>query len=174
MSEIKRNWYLLMAHPRQDAVAHAHLERQNFEVYRPVAWHMHKHRQKMIPRIESLFSRYIFVHVDMDNERWQPIQYTTGVSKFIRFGKDNYPTKIPDKFIAQVRDLEKALSDRLVNVPALQQGEEVVILEEGLFYGKTSIFQNYDGNNRALVMLEILKQEVMLNVSADYLEKKAA
>lgn len=157
-----RRWFLLTSKPHKDDLAQNNLERQGYEVYRPLAKRLHRNRGKMVTRIESLFPRYMFIHLDGDinggiNDNWGPIRSTLGVSSFVRFGAVNLPTPVPDILITTLKVQEDILGERAIDLDRFHSGDKVIITE-GPFRGLQAVFQQYDGENRAIILLKLLEQ----------------
>lgn len=153
----KREWYLLTCKPRQDDRAEENLIRQNYEVYRPIAKRLHRHRGKMLVRTESLFPRYIFIHLDdglADN--WAPIRSTYGVSAFVRANKEILPPPVPEKLILDLKGREKILGDKAFDLDHFHKGQKVIITD-GPFKGLEAVFDKYDGEERSMILLKLLE-----------------
>ena len=73
-----KKWYLIKTKPRQERIAIANLENQNYNVYCPLA--------KINNKIVVLFPGYIFINLDENEENWSPIRSTKGVLNFVKFG----------------------------------------------------------------------------------------
>ncbi len=146
-------WYLLTAKPGQDARAQGQLENQGYTVYRPLARVPRVLRGRRMQRIESLFPRYLFIQLDTENDNWSPIRSTRGVAGFVRFGP--WPTVVPDDLIEYLRVNEEAFGERAIEIMDLRQDTAVRVLD-GPFKGAEGILQRFDGEERALVLLQFL------------------
>ena len=149
-----RNWYVIYSKPRQETEAEAQLRRQGFEVWLPRLERSRRHQGRWRDVMEPLFPRYLFAHLDLDNENVAPIRSTRGVTGFVRFG--GYPVTVPEGVIEALRgcaDPESGLH-RLAS-RELEQGEAITVLE-GPFEGLQGVFQMKKGADRAVVLLEIL------------------
>lgn len=160
MTEIvnQRHWYLLTSKPHKDELAQENLVKQEYEVYRPLAKRLRKQRGKMVQVTESLFPRYMFIHLDDGLEdNWAPIRSTLGVSGIVRFGITNLPTPVPDKLITTLKEQEDILGERAIDLDRFHQGDKVIITD-GPFCGLEAVFQQYDGENRAIILIKLLQQ----------------
>lgn len=165
MTSTQRNWYLLTSKPHKDAEAEMQLRNQNYEVYRPLAKRLRRQRGKMVSITESLFPRYLFIHLDNGVEdNWSPIRSTRGLHGFARFGSQNLPTSIPERLILDLQAKEEGLSERAIDLDRFHQGDKVIITD-GPFHGYEAVFQKYDGEERSFVLLEILKKMTQLPIS---------
>lgn len=163
MNGENKNWWLVTTKPRQEEYAEANLLNQGYETYRPLAKRLRKQRGKMKPTIESLFPRYLFIHLDQLNDNWAPIRSTYGVSKIVSFG--NKPAKVPDEIITQLKKEEDQLAEKAIDLDRFKKGETIKI-ENGAFKGLNALFLSYDGEERAIVLLNILQNQTKLTVPA--------
>ncbi|MEB4589696.1 transcription/translation regulatory transformer protein RfaH [Candidatus Thiothrix sp. Deng01] len=158
-----RNWFLLTSKPHKDEVADMHLRNQGYEIYRPLAKRLRPQRGKIVTRIESLFPRYMFIHLDNGiNDNWAPIRSTKGINGFVRFGND--PAQVPDELIMGLKAQEAILGERAIDLDRFHTNDKVII-KEGPFRGLEAIFQKYDGEERVIVLLEILHKQTKLAIS---------
>lgn len=159
----ERNWFLLTSKPHKDELAEMHLRNQGYDVYRPLAKRLRRQRGKMITRIESLFPRYLFIHLDNGiNDNWAPIRSTQGVNGFVRFGTD--AAQVPDNLVDGLKAQEKLLGERAIDLDRYHKGDKVIIAD-GPFKGLQGIFERYDGEERVMVLLEILHKQTTLAIS---------
>lgn len=166
--ETDRNWFLLTSKPHKDEVAEFQLRNQGYDVYRPLAKRLRTQRGKVITKVESLFPRYMFIHLDNGvNDNWAPIRSTTGISSFVRFGAE--AARVPEALILSLKQQEAMLGERAIDLDRFHSGDKVVITE-GPFRGLEAIFQRYDGEERVMLLLEILHKptKLMLNPGQIY------
>lgn len=165
--EMARDWFLLTSRPHKDEVAEFHLRNQGYEVYRPLAKRLRTQRGKVITKIESLFPRYMFIHLDDGvNDNWAPIRSTTGISSFVRFGTE--AARVPDALIATLKAQEAFFGERVIDLDRYHVGDKVIITE-GPFRGLEAVFQKYDGEERVIVLLEILHKQTKLGLNPGHL-----
>ncbi|MEZ5536426.1 MAG: transcription/translation regulatory transformer protein RfaH [Thiolinea sp.] len=158
----QKHWYLLSSKPHKDAQAEEQLLNQGYDIYRPLAQRLRKRRGKMLKVTESLFPRYMFINLDKLDDNWAPIRSTYGVNQIIRFG--NEPAQVPDALIIQLRQNEEVLGEKAIDLDRFHKGEQV-ILTDGPFKGLNGIFLSYDGEERAMVLLEIMHAQTKLAIS---------
>ncbi|MFN3786455.1 MAG: transcription termination/antitermination NusG family protein, partial [Thiothrix sp.] len=137
---------------------------QGFEVYRPLAKRLRKRRGHMVTCVESLFPRYMFIHLNSVSDNWGPIRSTKGVNGLVRFGASNLPTPVPDKLIWQLQAQEENLGQRAIDLDRFHTGDKVIITD-GPFHGLHAVFQKYDGEERVIVLLEILHKTTKYTLS---------
>jgi transcriptional antiterminator RfaH len=95
----------------------------------------------MTTLIESLFPRYLFIHLDDVAENWAPIRSTRGVGGMVRWG-DQVPA-VPDPVIDCLREN----IDEVGCVSTPQAGYKV---------GDKLLSRR--GEDRVMVLLEVMKQ----------------
>lgn len=155
-------WYVLMSKPRQDAYAEEQLNNQGYTTYRPLAVREKRFRGKRVKVTESLFSRYMFVELDAKRDNWEPIRSTYGVSNFVRFG--SMPLSVPDALVNDLRMRENQFQERAIDLDRFHRGE-VVTIKSGPFQGLDAIFERYSGEERAILLMNILNEQAKVAVS---------
>jgi transcriptional antiterminator RfaH len=159
-------WYLIQTKPRQEGRAEEHLQRQHFECYRPVK-HGEKKRGSRAPSEEELFPGYLFIRMDQTNDNWYPIRSTRGVARIVTFG--GLPVPVKDALIEQIRE-------RLLAPPpkeTFQHGDTVRITAEG-FNDVEAIFLTADGDERAVILLNLLQREQKVTLPVSSLSRMEA
>lgn len=152
-------WYLIQTKPRQEARAEENLRRQNFDCYRP-----QKQRGASDGKAEEpLFPGYLFIRLDRQLDNWYPIRSTRGVARVVSFGGE--PTPIRDELIEQLR---QRLAVSAVETPQFQPGERVQ-LRGGSFHDLEAIFISADGDERSVILLNLLQREQKVRVPTRYL-----
>ena len=76
-----------------------HQIRAGNECYLPLISVEKLRRKLFVPVDEPLFPRYFFIRLDASQQgkSWNPIRYTTGVSRLVSFG--NVPAKVDDALV---------------------------------------------------------------------------
>ncbi len=153
------HWYLVHTKPRQEALALENLARQGYECYLPTLVVEKLRRSTAVMVEEPLFPRYLFIHLGLDfkSQSWAPIHSTTGVSRLVRFGTE--PAKVDDALIEVLREQEghfKAQPQKLFTA-----GQKVVVTQ-GPFAGIEGVFQMATGEERVMVLIELMSKPVSL------------
>jgi transcriptional antiterminator RfaH len=160
-----KKWYLLYTKPRQEKLALQHLQNQAYEAYLPLV-QVEKVRRGVRGLVEeALFPRYLFVKLDeAGSQSWAPIRSTVGVSQLVKFGS---------RFAQVGQDLVTWVQDhaKLVKLaPEFKQGD-VVTIAEGPFRGMDVIFKTYDGEKRAILLLNLLTKMTEANFGLNWIKK---
>ena len=143
-------WYVIHAKPRQEARALENLERQGYEAWLPMLTVQKILRGRVADVTEPLFSRYLFIRLDTVQSNWSPIRSTLGVSRLVTFG--NQPAVVPDALIDDLRRLPSRSPERL-----FQNGQSIRLVG-GPLRGLEGIFEQADGEQRAMVLIELLNK----------------
>lgn len=158
-------WHLVQTKPRQEFRALMQMQNQGFTCFLPVLKTRKAVRGKLEVCEEPLFSRYLFVRLNMGNCHWSPIQNTRGVSKMIAFG-GRFAT-LPDSCIDALRHQQDNSQ-----LGCFSPGERVTITD-GPFAGLEGIYALPDGEARALVLIELMNQPQKLKFAIETLRKAA-
>jgi transcriptional antiterminator RfaH len=156
---------LIMTKPKQDALAEEHLNRQGYEVYRPKSTVHKKSRGKAVKQQESLFPRYLFIHLNDTDQSWAPIRSTKGVLQLVRFG--NAPAKVSADLIQALREREQ---EHTAVQKAFKAGDALRV-ESGPLFGLEAIFEQYDADERIIVFMNLLGQTQKVVLDAEQVEK---
>jgi len=149
-------WYLVHCKPREDERARENLQRQGFECYRPARLVERCRNGQKCMVAESLFPNYLFIHLDRVNDNWYPIRSTRGVIQIVRF--NGLPLPVANAIIEGIRSRLAAVSVE----PYLRPGERVRITQ-GAFSQLEAIFVANDGQDRVILLLNILQRSQELS-----------
>jgi len=162
-------WRAVYCKPRQEGRAQMHLVNQGYQVFLPQLRSRRRQRGADRTFIEPLFPRYLFVNLSDTQQNWAPIRSTRGVVGLVRIG-EHVPT-VPDALIQQL----KQRSDDLGVIALWDQHEpeinQPVEITAGPFTGYRGIFTERSGQQRALILLEILNAERSIEVPLENVRK---
>ena len=160
-----KKWYLLYTKPRQEKLALQHLQNQAYEAYLPLV-QVEKIRQGARAWAEeALFPRYLFIKLDeAGSQSWAPIRSTVGVSQLVKFG--HRFAEVSQDLVSWVQDHAKVMK----LAPELKQGD-VVTITEGPFRGMDAIFKTYDGEKRAILLLNLLTKITEAKFGLNWIKK---
>jgi transcriptional antiterminator RfaH len=164
-----KSWHLVHTKPRQEARAEENLARQGYEVYLPQARVARRRRGRLERRVEPMFPRYLFIHLEPGVDNWAPLRSTLGVSTVVRFGTD--AAIVPDALVAalKAREDDEGLCDLQQQAPA--PGDRVQIVE-GELAGLEGVFVAADGETRATILLDIVGRAARVRLPTDWVEKR--
>lgn len=155
-------WYVAQTHPHAEEKAFAHLNRQGFRAYLPRYRKSRRHARRVETVKAPLFPGYLFVKLDIAEERWRPIKSTVGVARFICDG--DRPVPVPAGVVEdiQAREGEEGLLD--VTDPSPWMPGETVQVVDGPFTGQVGWFQKLADRDRIMVLLDMLGRKVSMPV----------
>ncbi|MDI1245445.1 MAG: transcription/translation regulatory transformer protein RfaH [Rhodoferax sp.] len=161
------NWYLIHTKPRQEQCALENLQQQGFGCFLPMIRVEKLRRGKLVEIDEPLFPRYLFIQLDTGQhaQSWQPIRSTKGVSRLVSFGQE--PARMSDVLVDLIR---AQCGSGSVQQRHFTQGEKVLITE-GPFVGLEAIYQMSDGEQRVMVLLNIMSKSVKLSLEPNEVRK---
>ena len=168
--ENSKGWYVLTCKSRQDAYAEEQLNNQGYTTYRPLAVREQRRRGKLVKVTESLFPRYMFVELDTERDNWSPIRSTYGVSGFVRFG--DVVVSAPVGLVTSLKQREAQYQDRAIDLDSFHRGD-VVSIKSGPFEGVNAVFERYNGEERAILLMNILHEQAKVTVSPADIYKSA-
>lgn len=148
-----QHWYCVHTKPRAEAQALEHLRRQGFECLLPCLQRSALRNGRRQTVVEALFPRYLFLRADAEANSLAPVRSTKGAVGLVRTA--GLPATVPDDFIERLQ--ADANADGLITLPErrLLPGERVAITD-GPLAGLQGIYTQAQGEQRALVLLEIL------------------
>ncbi|RVU83403.1 transcription/translation regulatory transformer protein RfaH [Leucothrix sargassi] len=169
----KKQWYLLNCKPKQDQRAEENLNNQGYTTFRPTIQLPKKRRGKDILIEESLFPRYLFIHLDKEQDNWAPIRSTLGVNNIVRFGEQ--PAQAPDTLIEHLKQRMLLGENGVNNAPkqTYKLGEKLTI-KEGPLQGMDVVFNGYAGDERVIVLLDMLSQQNTVKLPRGSVRKSLA
>ena len=160
-------WYLVQSKPRQGQRAETHLQRQGYECFYPRSAIRKKTRQgSQAISEEPLFPGYLFIRLRAGIDSWQPIRSTRGVQRLVTFGNRALP--VADSIIEQIQ----ARTSSQPAASLFQPGEKVRI-SDGPFADLEAVFQCFDGEERVILLLNIMQRQQTLRVPLKAVDKAA-
>jgi transcriptional antiterminator RfaH len=162
------HWYLIHTKIRLEKRALGNLERQGYECYLPLFPAEKLCRGKLLVADIPLFPRYLFIRLGTEDsdKSWGPIRSTKGVSALVRFG--DQPAQADDALIAFLKSHERTRQDA---PERLFKPGDPVHLTEGPFAGLEGVYQMPDGEQRAVVLIELLGKSTPLRIEVGGLRK---
>ena len=159
-------WYLVHTKPRQEEKALLNLERQGYRCYLPRLTVEKIRRARLMRVTEAMFPRYLFIELDSSQQgkSWSPIRSTLGVHRLVNFG--GQPARVTPDLIDLLRSREQHKPPETLFEP----GDRVTVVT-GPLAGLEAIYQMTDGEQRSLLLLEILSQTIRMPVDTAALRK---
>lgn len=150
-----RQWFAIYCRPRQELRALENLQRQGYTVFHPRLRILRQRQAGLVPVVESLFPRYLFILLDDGGDNWAPIRSTRGVVELVRSA--GRPLAVPDSIIEELssRQVSGQGYIDLVGGSDLVPGEKLRITS-GPFAGNPAEFYARKADDRVVVLLNIM------------------
>jgi transcriptional antiterminator RfaH len=150
-------WYALQHKPAQGDRALTHLQNQDIACFYPKITVEKIKAGKRTKKLEPLFPGYLFVNLEQTDPMWAKLSSTRGVLRIVGFA--NKPAPIGDDVIQHI----KASLESVAEQGGIKPGQAVQ-LNEGPFEGINAIFQAYDGEARAIVLINFMQKQQQVKV----------
>ncbi len=157
-------WYALQHKPAQGDRAVLHLQNQEIACFYPKIEVEKIKAGKRTKKLEPLFPGYIFINLDQSDPMWGKLRSTRGVMRVVSFA--NKPAAIEDEVIEHI----KASMDKVAEQGGIKPGEPIE-LEDGPFKGIAAIFQAYDGEERAIVLITFMQKQQQVKVPVSVIRR---
>ena len=162
------NWFLLQTKSRQEGRAVENLERQGVDSFCPMVRVEKVSRGNRVVKQEVLFPGYLFVNFSHETISATTVRSTRGVSHFVTCA--GAPVLVPDSLIEQLQKrTDPGNAEIISNLP--QAGDELEVIE-GPFRGLNAVFSQVDGDQRAVVLINLLNQQVEASIPLSSLSAK--
>ena len=155
--EAQENWYVVLTKPRQEERALQHLHEQGGEVFLPYL-QIEKIRSGVLSKKqEVMFPGYLFLKSRSDSPLLNKVRSTPGARMLLRF--DINPVVVYQALIDSLKSqCFEEQSEEAFNV------DQQVRITSGPFKDYLALFKEYDGEKRAIVLLNLLNQQQELAV----------
>jgi transcriptional antiterminator RfaH len=152
-----RQWFTVQTHAMKENIAKVNFENQGFKVYYPEIKVIRKHARRVDITRKAFFPGYLFIHLASDECQWQSIASTRGAIKPVRFGE--YYPPVPDWVIVELRSREDENGLIILDETEKFKTGDRVKISLPANIEQTGIFQALHGNERALILLNILQEQ---------------
>lgn len=165
---LEKNWYVIHTKPRQEQRALSNLQQQGYQCYLPRIAIEKLTRERVNVFEEPLFPRYLFICLDAGRygQNWSPIRSTWGVSGLVTFG--SAPAKVDGRLIDLMRQQEQGYYQ---DPERLFSKGETLMVADGPFAGLEAIYQMPNGENRAMVLIELMGKSAQMQIAPASLRK---
>jgi len=125
-------------------------------------------RGNRVVKQEALFPGYLFVNFNQTSVSATTVRSTRGVSHFVTCAGS--PVMVPDRLIEQLQKRTDPGNAELVSdLP--QAGDQLEVID-GPFRGLNAVFSQIDGDQRAVVLINLLNQQVEASIPLSSLSAK--
>ena len=150
-------WYALQHKPSQGDRALQHLQSQGVVCFYPKITVEHIRAGKRTRKLEPLFPGYLFVNLERTDAVWAKLRSTRGVLRVVGFA--NKPAPIDDVVIRHIKDSV----DSVAKQGGIKPGQ-IVQLTDGPFEGINAVFEAYEGEARAIVLINFMQTQQRVKV----------
>lgn len=157
-------WYALQYKPAQGDRALQHLQNQDIACFYPKIAVEKIKGGKRAKKLEPLFPGYLFVNLEQTDPMWAKLRSTRGVLRIVGFA--NKPAAIGDDVIEHIKDSLDSVAEQ----GGIKPGQSVQ-LNEGPFEGINAIFQAYDGEERAIVLINFMQKQQSVKVPVSVIKR---
>jgi transcription elongation factor/antiterminator RfaH len=162
------SWYVVRTKPRQEIVALDHLQRQGYSCYLPNIRIKKPSGTRLVLRDEPMFPGYLFISADpvFQAKGSSPIRSTRGVYELVRFGQD--PAPIQFGILNAIYERETVQLEHPEG--HFKAGDRVKVVH-GPLAGLESIYDAQSGEQRSMILLELLNRPLKVKVATAQLRK---
>ena len=157
-------WYAIYTRSRHEFKVNHKLTDKQFETFLPVVKSLRrwKDRKKYIER--PLFSGYLFLHCQMDDDKYLEILKTSGVVSILGNNKREL-SPIPDEEIESIRILTENVAT--INYhPYVKEGESVEIVNGPLTGAKGILIRRELYKSTVVVSVHLLGRSISVEVDS--------
>jgi len=170
MNQAGAHWFAVYTKPRMERKALEHLCRQNFECFLPLAENPYQRRSRpKAQRIEPLFPRYLFLKAIPEQHNLAPVRSTQGVVSMVRSG--THLVVVPPDVIQALHARINQETGLIRLYPVTVQPGDRVRVFDGPFAGVEGLFQAANGEQRALLLIELMGRQTTVKVDRLLLQK---
>lgn len=158
-------WYVVHTRPHNEARAIFHLRQQGFRTFCPFLRKSVRHARKTELRLSPLFTNYLFLNLDVTQERWRSINGTFGVARIIM--QDETPQPVPVGVIEGL--LSRADDDGVIDFSTPFWVGQDVRLTDGPFTDFVGRLEYLDAQGRVRVLLDLMGRGVAVSARVELL-----
>ena len=158
-------WYAIQLKPGQGDRALQNLQNQEVSCFYPKIEVENIQSGKRTKRLEPLFPGYLFVNLEQTDPMWSKLRSTRGVLRVVSFAYR--PASIADDVMHHI----KVSLDKVAEQGGIKAGQSVE-LEGGPLKGLNGIFERYDGDERAIVLIDFMQKQQSVTVSVSDIQKR--
>ncbi|MBL4692235.1 MAG: hypothetical protein JKY92_02780 [Magnetovibrio sp.] len=162
-----KSWFVVRSKTGAESRVEWHLNNQGFDVYLPQYQKEIRHARKTQIVLRPVFPGYLFVSLDVEQQRWRAINGTMGVIGLVQFGER--PSAVSDDVVNILRSKEVG---GLVNIApnGLKKGD-IVRLREGAFADHNALLEELSDAKRVILLLDLMGRKVRVSASMETLAK---
>lgn len=168
IEKLPLKWFLVYTKAREEKRAKKNLENQGFETFLPMI--SYKSRSRSVS-IETMFPRYLFIKINLEQDSWNHIKSTRGVSHLVIFGQKL--AEVPNQIVQFIKikvDENDVVNQKIVS-QEFQKNDKLVI-KAGILKGREAQFLSKTGNERVRILLKSVSELITAEIPASDAGKK--
>lgn len=157
-----KRWYVAHTKLKAEEIALLNLSMQGFKAFLPRYHRIRRHARKTDVVIAPLFPRYLFVELDIEQDRFLSVDSTRGVAYLLR--QNGCPAPLPSGVVESLlmqADVKEVVP--LSSLELFELGMKLRILD-GAFAGYQGIYERMTDNERVQLLLEMLGRDIRINI----------
>jgi transcriptional antiterminator RfaH len=156
-------WYVVQTHQHCENLAAMHLSSQNFRTYLPRRRRTIRHARSIRTVCSAYFDCYLFVSLDIRQQRWSPINSTVGVRRLVM--SEHAPLPVPH---GVVESLLAATDDEGFLHPKelLEPGQKIRVTN-GPFTDQLGTLDYVGRSGAVRILIDIMNRAVPIYINRD-------
>lgn len=164
---VAANWFAVQTAPRAEQKAAVHLLRQGFGIYLPRYLKRRRHARRVEQVAAPFFPGYLFVSIDVTQQRWRSINSTIGVTRLVCNG--DMPAIVDDRIVDALKSREsEAGFIEFDQSPRFHPGDKIRVLD-GAFTAIAGLYESRSDRERVTILLDLLGRKVRVTLHQDQL-----
>ena len=152
-------WYAVHSLPSSEKRAEGNLLNQGFRTFMPKRRKTVRHARQVSTIVAPIFSRYLFVVLDLSRHQWRSVNGTFGVARLVMCG--DQPQPVPHGVVEAL--IASTDSDGFLDFAQKLKPGSPVRLMTGPFAEQLAILEHLDDAGRVRVLLDIMGRQVRIN-----------
>jgi len=167
----KKQWFAVRAKPHREVCACEQFKNQGYDAYLPTCLQMVSHARKKSMEPRPVFPGYLFLYLSAEERNWTKIRNTIGALGAVHFGT-NYP-HVPDEFVSSLKQREDEQGYVTLDNAARHgfKAGQKLRFRKGSFEGYEGLLVETRGEDRVLLLLNLLQRQVYSEVPVEELER---
>lgn len=158
-------WYVVLTRPHNEIRALFHLKQQGYRAFCPYLRKNIRHARKTEIRLLPMFKNYLFLNLDIEQERWRSVNGTFGVSRLLM--QDERPQPVPVGIVEAL--LSRVDTNGAIDFASRFKIGQNVKLTYGPFTDFIGQLEYLDDQGRVRVLLDLMGQEISVSTNVELL-----
>jgi transcription elongation factor/antiterminator RfaH len=156
----RERWYVVHTLPHREQTAQHHLNAQGFRTFLPRYRKTVRHARMLKTILAPLYSRYLFIALDLRRDRWRSVNGTYGVATLV-MQREN-PTPVLRGAVEAL--LVSATGSGIVPFRSELQPGQPVRFVAGPFADQLGILEHLTNSGRIRVLLEMMSGRIPVDL----------